>query len=67
MSALHGSFLTVEIILVALIVADRRAGERRLAYPLSLAFFVVIHALMIPVGASAAWGALMVRYAALVG
>lgn len=39
MMALHGSLITVELILVALIVSDRRAGERRLAYPLSLAFF----------------------------
>ena len=41
MMALHGSLVTVELILVALIVSDRRAGERRLAYPLSLAFFIV--------------------------
>ncbi len=65
MTALHGSFVTVEVILVVLIVADRRAGERRLAYPLSLAFFVLIHALMMPVGTSSAWGALMSWYAGL--
>lgn len=65
MMALHGSFLTVELILIALIVADRRAGERRLAYPLSLGFFVLVHALMLPVGASAWWGQLMAWYAAL--
>jgi hypothetical protein len=65
MMALHGSFLTVELILVALIVAYQRAGERRLAYPLSLAFFVAVHALMLPVAGSAAWQALMRWYAAL--
>jgi hypothetical protein len=59
MMALHGSFVTVEVILVALIVADRRSGERRLAYPLTLGFFAVIHALLHPVGASAAWAGLM--------
>ncbi|HVH39715.1 MAG TPA: hypothetical protein VM764_06820 [Gemmatimonadaceae bacterium] len=65
MGALHGSFFTVELILVALIIADRRAGERRLAYPLSLAFFVVVHALMMPVAGSATWRALMDWYVAL--
>lgn len=63
MMALHGSLITVELILVALIVSDRRNGERRLAYPLSLAFFVLIHALMLPVSGSAAWGAFMRWYA----
>jgi uncharacterized membrane protein YozB (DUF420 family) len=55
--ALHGSFVTVEVILVALIASDWRAGERRTAYPLSLAFFVVVHALMFPVSGTAAWKA----------
>jgi hypothetical protein len=65
MMALHGSFITVELILVALIVTDWRAGERRLAYPLSLGFFVVVHALMLPVATSAWWGRAMAWYAAL--
>ncbi len=65
MLALHLSFLTVEVILVALIVADWRQGERRLAYPLSLAFFVGVHALMGPVAATAAWGSAMQWYAQL--
>lgn len=65
MMALHGSFLTVEIVLVALIVADRRAGERHLAYPMSLAFFVAVHVLMMPIASSGAWGALMRTYVAL--
>jgi hypothetical protein len=55
--ALHESFVTVEVILVALIASDWRAGERRTAYPLSLAFFVVVHALMFPVSGTAAWKA----------
>jgi hypothetical protein len=54
-TALHGSFITVELILVALIIADRRAGERRAAYPMSLVFFVLVHALMMPVSGSAPW------------
>lgn len=57
--AFQASFVTVEIILVALIVSDRRAGERRLAYPLSLAFFAVIHMLMVPASASGPWRAAM--------
>lgn len=65
MQALHASLFTVEVILVALILADRRAGERRLAYPLSLGFFVVIHALMGPVAASGSWASAMQWYAAL--
>lgn len=67
MGALHGSFVTVEVILVALIVADRRAGERHLAYPLSLGFFVAVHALMMPVATSAAWRSLMEAYVRLMG
>ena len=65
MTALHGSFITAELILVALIIADHRAGERRLAYPLSLAFFVLVHATMLPVGNSASWGTMMAWYLAL--
>lgn len=65
MQALHGSFVTVELVLLALIVSDLRAGERRLAYPLSLGFFALVHALMQPVAASAGWRAAMAWYAAL--
>lgn len=65
MAALHGSLVTVEVILVALIASDRRAGESRLAYPLALAFFVVVHALMLPVAASEAWRSLMAWYVQL--
>ncbi len=65
MVALHASFVTVELILVALIVADVRSNQRRLAYPLSLVFFMVVHALMVPVGASEFWRGLMVWYARL--
>ncbi len=65
MMALHGSFLTVEVVLVALILGDSRAGERRLAYPLSLTFFVCVHALMGPVAGSGWWGGLMGWHAGL--
>lgn len=65
MTALHGSMVTVEVILMVLIVADYRRGERRLAYPLSLAFFALVHALMLPVSASEAWGSLMRLYTGL--
>jgi hypothetical protein len=53
------SVRTVEAMLIALIVADWRAGERRLAYPLSLAFCAVIHALIVPVSSSGPWRAAM--------
>ncbi len=65
MLALHLSFLTVEAILVALIVTDVRAGERRLAYPLSLGVFLLIHVLMQPMGGNHAWQELMAAYARL--
>lgn len=65
MQALHGSLLTVELVLILLILADRRAGERQLAYPLSLGFFVVVHALMLPVAASAWWQAFIAWYGGL--
>jgi hypothetical protein len=65
MMALHGSLITVEVILVALIIADHRAGEKRLAYPLSLAFFLLLHGLMMPVASSETWRALMAWYAGL--
>ena len=64
-SAFQASLLSVELILLALIVADWRAGERRLAYPLSLAFFVAVHALIGPVSSSGAWHSAMQWYAAL--
>jgi len=65
MQALHGSFLTVELILVVLIIGDRRAGQRHLAYPMSLAFFIAVHALMIPVSASAGWQSFLAWFAGL--
>lgn len=65
MTALHGSFVTVEVILVALIVGDRRAGERRLAWPLSLAFFAAQHASMTTVASTTAWHDFTQWYVAL--
>ncbi len=59
MQALHGSFITVELILIALIASDWRAGQRQLAYPLSLVFFVAVHALMVPVAGSKGWSAFL--------
>jgi hypothetical protein len=63
--ALHASFFTVELILVALLVADWRARERRAAYPVSLAFFVAVHAVMFPISSTAAWQTFTDWYAAL--
>ncbi len=63
MTALHLSFVTVEVILVALLVADWRANERQRAYGLSLAFFVAIHALMGPVSSADIWSDVMSWYA----
>ena len=54
--AIHVSFFVVELILITLIVADRRMGERRRwAYPIALATHVVVQLLMAPVPASAPW------------
>jgi len=63
MQALHGSFLTVELILIALIIGDHRAGQRHLAYPLSLVFFVVVHVSMGPVASSETWQSFLNWYA----
>lgn len=63
--ALHGSFLTAELILIALIIGDRRAGQRHLAYPMSLVFFLAVHALMMPVSGSAGWRSFMTWFASL--
>ena len=65
MLAFYGSLVTVEVILLVLIITDRRAGERRLAYPLSLAFFVAIQLLIGPVSSSGAWKAAMAWYGSL--
>ncbi len=62
MIALHASLFTVEAILAILIVSDWRAGQRRLAYPLSLAFFVLLHAVMVPAAASETWTSLMTSF-----
>lgn len=64
-TALHLSFLTVEVILFVLIVADARMKQNRLAYPMTLAFFVLVHALMMPVAGSTGWATLMERYVSL--
>jgi len=45
--------------LAALVVRDWRAGERHLAYPLTLAFFLLVHLLLGPVSGSEWWSALM--------
>jgi len=65
MQALHGSFLTVEVILIALIIGDWRSGQRHLAYPLSLVFFVAVHVLMEPVARSDSWQAFYAWFAGL--
>jgi len=66
MQALHGSFLTVEVILIALIIGDSRSGQRHRAYPLSLVFFVAVHLAMGPVASSEAWRACLNWFAMLV-
>ncbi len=65
MTALHGSFVTAELACVALLVADLRAGERRLAWPLSLAFYVAVHATMTTAAANATWQQFLQWYGAL--
>lgn len=63
--ALNGSFLTVEVILIALIIGDYRAGQRHLAYPLSLVFFIVVHLAMGPVASSESWQSFLRWFATL--
>lgn len=65
MTALHGAFFTVELILLALIASDLRSRQRYAPYPLSLAFFVLVQVLMGPVSASGAWRAFTSWYASL--
>lgn len=65
MQALHGSFLTIELILIALIIGDWRSGQRHLAYPMSLVFFIAVQALMLPVSTSAGWQSFMTWFAGL--
>lgn len=60
--AFHLSLLTVHVIVVALIVNDLRSGERRLAYPMMLVFYLAIQVLIGPVSASGPWRALMAWY-----
>jgi hypothetical protein len=55
--ALHASFVTVHVVLIALIVSDHRNGIRRAAYPISLAFFVLLQAVMLRVSVSPWWTA----------
>jgi hypothetical protein len=53
---IHLAFFTVELLLVIAIVVDWRMGERRRwAYPISLATFVAIQALMIPLSSTDGW------------
>ena len=61
-NAFQASLLSVELMLLALIAVDWRAGERRLAYPLSLAFFLCVHAVIRPVSSSGAWHSAMDWY-----
>lgn len=65
MVALHASFFTVELVLLALIASDLRSRQRYAPYPLSLAFFVLLQLLMVPMSASPAWQAFMRGYASL--
>lgn len=64
-TAFFASLFTVELILVVLIIADWRTRERRLAYPLSLAFFAAVHLLIGPVSATAMWLRAMTWYGSL--
>lgn len=59
MTALHASFMTVHVLLLALIVSDWRRGKWYLPYPLALGFFIFVQVLMGPIGTSDAWQQLM--------
>ncbi len=62
-TALHLSFVTVYLVLVALMLHDRRVGQRRLAYPLSLVFFGLVHGLMGVVASAEGWQRFLAWYA----
>jgi len=61
----HLGFLMVDAALVALIVQDRRSGRTYPAYPMTLAFMLVIHLLAGPVGTSEPWREFVTWYAGL--
>jgi len=65
MTGLHASFVTVDLILIALIACDWRARQRHLPYPLSLVFFVLVQTLMGPVSRTALWLEFMQWYKGL--
>ena len=63
--AINYSFIFVELILIALIIADWRMGERRRwAYPIALVTHIVVQVLMMPVSSSAPWVAFCRWFAA---
>ena len=62
-TALHLSFVTVYVILIALMVHDRWVGQRRLAYPLSLVFFALVHGLMGVMASAESWQRFLAWYA----
>ena len=59
--ALHASMVVVHLVLI---VYDWRNGVRKRAYPLALAFFVALHVVLVPLGTSRRWTALLQRFAA---
>ena len=56
MLGLHLSFVTIEVIVVALIVANLWAGARRLVQQLSLACPVTVDTLVALITGSTTWG-----------
>lgn len=61
--ALHASLVVTHVVIVSLIVSDWRHGVRERAYPVALAFFLTLHAVIVPVGASVWWNNTMQRFA----
>lgn len=54
--AINVSLYLVELILLVLIIADWRSGERkRWAYPIALGVHVIVQVSMMPVSASSWW------------
>jgi hypothetical protein len=63
--AINISFYIVELILLVLIIADWRRGERkRWAYPIALGVHVIVQVSMLPVSASSWWVAFCRWFAA---
>ncbi|GAB3796309.1 hypothetical protein GCM10028819_13670 [Spirosoma humi] len=62
---LNGSFVAIEVVLLFLLVDDRRIGRLQPAYPLALGLFLLLHLTMNLAGQWLWWHTLMDHFASL--